>query len=428
MKRALVIGSGAGGATAARELQGTFDVTVLEAGGEFRPLSLSLRAMERLKSTGLLFDEREIHLVFPSMQIRKTPDMVLVNGIGTGGTTAICAGNAVRMDQDLRAIGIDLDPEFAEIFRQIPISTAHQKRWRKHTRQLFQICQEMDLEPAPLPKMGEYERCISCGRCIFGCPEGVKWDSRQFLDAAVGQGAKLITGCTVESVEIEDGLAVGVRARHGLAHHFYPADLVILAAGGFATPVILEESGIPCEPHLFVDPVLTVATRWAGSQQCREVEMPFVAQRPGYILSPYFDYLSFFFNDEWKYPARDILGIMIKLAESNEGSVTRLGIQKTLTGADKERLAAAQKVATEILCRLGAKEEDLFLGTINAGHPGGSLPLSEREAGSLHHERLPRNLYVADASLLPRSLGNPPILTIIALAKRVSKLCCEQVN
>ena len=37
--------------------------------------------------------------------------------------------------------------------------------------------------------------------------------------------------------------------------------------------------------------------------------------------------------------------------------------------------------------------------------------------------QLPESLYVADASLLPRSLGNPPILTIIAMAKRVSKIC-----
>ena len=43
MKRAIVVGSGAGGATAAKELQGAFDVTVLEAGGEFEPLGLSLR-------------------------------------------------------------------------------------------------------------------------------------------------------------------------------------------------------------------------------------------------------------------------------------------------------------------------------------------------------------------------------------------------
>jgi choline dehydrogenase-like flavoprotein len=362
------------------------------------------------------------------MQIRKTADMVLVNGTGTGGTTTICCGNAVRMDQDLRAIGIDLDPEFEEIFQQIPISTGHQKAWRKHTRRLFQISQAMGLKPVPMPKMGDFDRCKSCGRCIFGCPEGVKWDSRQFLNEAVEKGAELITGCRVESLEIEAGRVTGAWAQHGLGYQFYRADLVVLAAGGFATPAILEESGIPCEPRLFVDPVLTVATRWPGSHQCREVEMPFVIQMPGYILSPYFDFLSFFFNGDWKYPARDILGIMIKLAESDEGSVTRQGVQKTLTDADKERLAAAQKVVTEIFCRLGAKEEDLFLGTVNAGHPGGSLPLTEREARSLHHERLPHNLYIADASLLPRSLGNPPILTIIALAKRVSALAGQLSN
>jgi ferredoxin len=400
---------------------------VLEAGGEFQPLSLSLKAMERLKSTGLLFDEREIHFAFPTMQIRKLPEMVLVNGIGTGGSTAICAGNGVRMDQDLRAIGIDLDPEFEEVFQQIPISTGHQKAWRKHTRQLFRIAQEMGLEPAPMPKLGDFERCKSCGRCIFGCPEGVKWDSRQFLNVAVEKGARLITGCRVEAVEIEGGRATGAWARQGLLRRFYPADLVVLAAGGLATPAILDESGIPCEPRLFVDPVLTVAVHWPGCRQCREVEMPFVIQRPGYILSPYFDFLSFFFNDEWKHPAGDILGLMIKLADASEGCVTRRGVQKGLTAADRERLAEAQKVAAEMLCRLGAREEDLFLGTVNAGHPGGGLPLTEREAGTLHHERLPHNLYVADASLLPRALGNPPILTILALAMRVSKQCCEQV-
>jgi choline dehydrogenase-like flavoprotein len=39
MKHAIVIGSGAGGATVAKELQGKFDVTVLESGKEFQPLS-----------------------------------------------------------------------------------------------------------------------------------------------------------------------------------------------------------------------------------------------------------------------------------------------------------------------------------------------------------------------------------------------------
>jgi len=55
------------------------------------------------------------------------------------------------------------------------------------------------------------------------------------------------------------------------------------------------------------------------------------------------------------------------------------------------------------------------------------LPLTELEANTFHHSRLPANLYAADATLLPHSLGNPPILTIIALAKRVSKLAAAAV-
>lgn len=35
---------------------------------------------------------------------------------------------------------------------------------------------------------------------------------------------------------------------------------------------------------------------------------------------------------------------------------------------------------------------------------------------------LPDNLYVADASILPKALGNPPILTIMALAKKIAGL------
>ena len=35
---------------------------------------------------------------------------------------------------------------------------------------------------------------------------------------------------------------------------------------------------------------------------------------------------------------------------------------------------------------------------------------------------LPDNLYVADATILPEAMGNQPILTIMALAKKMSKI------
>jgi choline dehydrogenase-like flavoprotein len=428
MKRVIIIGSGAGGATVAKELQGKFDVTVLEAGKEFKPLKLSLSFMETIKRTGLLFDEREIQLAFPVIKIRKTKEMVLVKGSGLGGTTTICTGNALRMDHDLKILGINLDDEFAEIYQEIPVNAGHQNRWREHTKRLFKISQEMNLNPQPTPKMGNYEKCINCGRCIFGCPQGVKWDSRSFLKIAQEKGAKIITGCKVESVKIENGKALGVWAKNGWSRQFYPADLIILAAGGFATPVILQNSGIACEPNLFVDPVLCVVTQSKDCQQYREVQMPFVMQQQGFMLSPYFDYISFFFNPTWNYPAKDILGIMIKLADSNTGSISAREVSKTLTAEDKQRLKQGVEICTEMLQRFDVSKEKIFLGTINAGHPGGMLPLTEQEAKTFHSERLPENLYVADATLIPKALGNPPILTIIAIAKRVSKICKELFN
>ncbi len=96
-----------------------------------------------------------------------------------------------------------------------------------------------------------------------------------------------------------------------------------------------------------------------------------------------------------------------------------------LTEEDKQRLTEGVELCTEIMTRLGVKKDRIVLGTINAGHPGGMLPLTPQEAETFHHARLPENLYAADATLFPKSLGNPPILTIMAMAKRVSKVCFQ---
>ena len=68
MKRAIVVGTGAGGATVAKELQGAFDVTILEAGREFKPFAMNLSLLDKLRKTGLFLDEREIPFLFPTMR------------------------------------------------------------------------------------------------------------------------------------------------------------------------------------------------------------------------------------------------------------------------------------------------------------------------------------------------------------------------
>lgn len=150
--------------------------------------------------------------------------------------------------------------------------------------------------------------------------------------------------------------------------------------------------------------------------------MPFISQQEGYILSPYMDYLSFFFHKKWRLPMPDLASIMIKLADESIGSAERKSIDKTMSAADSRRMEKAVAQSREILARLGVSPEKQFLGTLNAGHPGGMLPLTAAEKDTLHNPELPDNLYVADASILPKALGNPPILTIMALAKKIAGL------
>jgi hypothetical protein len=135
--------------------------------------------------------------------------------------------------------------------------------------------------------------------------------------------------------------------------------------------------------------------------------------------------ISYFFHKRWMFRPDDTLGIMIKLADTNTGSVSKIAVKKKFTVKDNERLKGAVHECREIFSRLGICEEHTILGTINAGHPGGMFPLTEEESATFHSSRLPDNLYVADATLFPSSLGNPPILTIMAIAKRISKICIK---
>ena len=422
MKKVVVVGSGAGGAAVARELQGRFEVTVLEAGREFKPFAAGLWAPELGKRAGLLVDPREISLLFPAMQTIKTNDgMIVVRGRGTGGTTTIATANAFRLDQGFKELGIDMDEAFDELGRSVPITDDHGSLWRPPTVRLFNACRELGLDPFPTPKMGHYENCRNCGRCVLGCPFGVKWDSRVFLGEAVAGGAALVTGAEVERIVVDGGEARGVMVKRGRHHLFHPADLVVLAAGGLGTPVILENSGIPVEPRLFVDPVLCVAAPCPEANQNRELPMPFIARLDGFILSPYFDHLSYFFNKGWKPPARNILSLMIKLADTGNGCMEGPSIRRELSPEDRGKLAGAADMCAEVFDRLGIPRAKLFTGTLNAGHPGGMFPLTRAEAVTLHHDRLPGNVYVADSSLFPASPGQPPILTIMALGITIAR-------
>ena len=107
--RAIVVGTGAGGATAARELaKNGVEVVVLEAGGPFKPFTRRISWTAPLRRAGVLGSEGTISRFFPAMEARRcSNELVLVRGMAEGGCTVISCGNIVRAERGLKDIGRD---------------------------------------------------------------------------------------------------------------------------------------------------------------------------------------------------------------------------------------------------------------------------------------------------------------------------------
>jgi ferredoxin len=426
--KAIIVGTGAGGATAALELtMNGFDVTVLEAGKPFKPFTRHLTLTEPLRRIGLLGDEQTIHRIFPHMDAsRSNKELVLVRGITTGGSTVISCGNMVRADRGLKELGLDLTPEFEELEKKIAIKPIPTKRWRPLTLKMYESAKKLGFNPNPTPKAVKLHKCNSCGLCEMGCSTGARWDSNQFLDEAIKRGAVVQTSSTVEKVLIENERAVGVLVRSGRSSKIVKGDVIVLAAGGVGTAQILKASGLNAEDKLWVDIVLTLGGVFKGAKQLYEPPMAWYTDHEDYILSPYLDILSHYFHKPWRNVSlNDRVGIMVKLADMAKGTVLSDGsVNKEVTVGDKIKIENAVSYAREIM-ELSGVSGPFVNGMYNGGHLGGTLPLKKGDVSSMKPSGLPEGLWVADLSLAPQSQGLPTIMLTSALAMKVCRTITE---
>ena len=415
----IIVGSGAGGATLARELARKGKrILVIDRG----------KPQEKI---GTFFDSlKYFNLKFYKFPPATKEGAILWQALMAGGTTVVSCGNAVRcLEKELAEFDINLDAEFSETEADMCIQSYEERRLSSGSKSILDASRQLGYHMEPMPKFIDPGKCRRCGNCQLGCKYGAKWTSGEYLNEAIKNGVNVRYGTGVEKVIIENGKAIGVQLSGGGDDLKITADKVVLAAGGVASPVILQKSGIEAGSGFFMDLLVNTYGVCRDLTQTNEPTMALVDlefyDSKGFILSPFINqhrivrYLEMGIKG-MSLPTDRILGIMTKIRDEANGTVfSNRRFSKPMTSADKAKLQQGAKVSTEILTKAGVDPESIIVSKPQGGHPGGSAAIGRVVNKDLQTEV--DNLFVCDASVLPASPGLPPILTIVALAKRLSK-------
>jgi choline dehydrogenase-like flavoprotein len=416
----VIVGSGAGGATLAKELSTKGkSVVVLEKG------------VKEDKLGSFLDCSRYFDLTRMKMAKKSKEGVIIWRSIMAGGSTAVSCGNSVRcLEKELSELGINLDEEFKEAEDETGTVPFDIRRLSSGSKKIMEASAELGYTFDPMPKFIDPKKCRLCGKCAYGCEYDAKWTAVKFLDNAVNNGADVSYNCEIESIIIESGAAKGVNVKRKSERTKVLAEAVILSAGGFASPIIMQHSGINnAGQKLFLDMFVNTYANARGLDQTKEPTMALVShdfyESDGFILSPYVQQYRMvrFLEAGMKgmlMSTDGMIGLMAKTADDSVGVVYPDGtFSKMITDADRKRLDKGAEISKEIFLKAGADEGSIFSTNIAGAHPGGTAAIGEVVDTNLQTEV--DNLFVCDGSVLPKSPGSPPILTIIALAKRLAK-------
>jgi choline dehydrogenase-like flavoprotein len=399
MKKIVVVGSGAGGATVARELSKKgLTVTLIEKG----PYTKTENAYKHYENADV------------GVELLKTSCI--------GGTTLVTAGNAVRTCQKfLNTLGIDLENEFRDIEMELEVSTLPDSHFGKGTRIIMEKAESMGFNTQKMPKFIDPESCKPCGKCALGCSRNSKWTSMEYVKDAKKYGAEIIENTLITGLIVKNGEIKGVKSKD----KEFLADTVVLSAGGIETPRILRKEGINAGNNLFVDTFVTVGGVLKNIRFNKEVQMNALIQLDDLILSPH--YSGILHDKLQKYQAEqgDILGMMVKIADEPSGKVREDRIEKYSTSNDVGLLTEGSAVAGAILKESGVDPKTLTSTPARGAHPGGTAAIGDVVDKNLETEI--SRLFVADASVFPCAPGAPPVLTIMALARRLGRYLTNSI-
>ncbi|HEY2510349.1 MAG TPA: GMC family oxidoreductase [Polyangiaceae bacterium] len=489
--QAVVVGTGAGGSVALRELaRAGVDAIGLEEGGHLVTRD---------------FDQNEAHmlpLLFQDRGGRATQDLAIrvLQGRGVGGSTVHNTNLCKRTPEPIldlwaRRYGVrgclaaDLAPSFEAIEKDLSVSRIDDALLNGNNAALRRGVEALGWKGAVLAhnRVG----CQLSGFCELGCAYDAKQNALKVtLPQALAAGARIYADVRAERVTFEAGRVSGLDAvaldERGApcASVRIDAKVVVLAGSAVGSAALALASGLP-DPHdqlgrdLRMHPGAVAAgvfdgdlESWRGipqSYECTELlDLGEGSDKRVWII-PAFAHpigcasmLPGFGADHMRamreYPRLAVFTAMVH--DETRGRVTLAGgrpmIDYRLSEADRAQLAKGLVACARLLFAAGAREVTIpaippvrlrssreldGLDTsfvrphgvpMTAVHHMGSLRMGEDERASVvdstgEHHQV-RGLFVADGSLFPTSLGGPPQISIYAFARHLAPFVIQRAK
>ena len=477
---AVVVGTGAGGSVALRELaRAGLDAVAFEEGAHL---------------TWRDFDQREDHMLgqlYQDAGARATEDMAIrvLQGRGVGGSTVhntnLCKRPAdAILELWAREYGVEgagpgaLRPSFEAIERDLSVSEIDPSMRTANNDLLRAGCDALGWRGGPLKhnRVG----CAESGFCELGCSYDAKQNAlKVVLPQAVEAGARVYADVQVVSIVHDGHRAGGIRgvilgedgAPRGNVE--VRARVVVLAASAVGSAALARRSGLP-DPHsrlgrgLRMHPGAIVAARfereiagWRGipqSYECTE----FLSHEEGsdrrvWIVTAFAHpvgaaavlpgFGAAHMAAMRGYPRLAVLTAMVHDETSGEVDVDANGnpiLRYTMSEGDRRQLAQGLVACARILLAAGATEVTIpaippirvrsaaqldrvdpsairpHSVPLTAVHPMGTMRMGNDPktsvVGSTGEHHQLKGLFVADGSLFPTSIGVPPQISIYSFA------------